>query len=640
MRLRKVEISNFRAIKKAEIELSEYSCFVGQNGAGKSTFLNALNVFFRQTDNTGTDLVFLNKEDFHNQNTDDPIVIKVHFSDLSEEAKEVFSHYARGDSLIITAKAEFDPVGQSAEVKHYGARLAMAEFATFFEEEAAGAKVAALNPIYEELQRKFGVPSATSKQAKMDALREFETAHPELCVEIPSADQFYGVSRGANKLERFVQWVYVPAVKDAVQEQSEQKNSALGKLLARAVRAKTNFEDRIAEIKAKAQSDYQTLLEEHKPALKGISQSLNASMAKWAHEGVELELNWEEDKEKSIRVEQPSAAVRVSEGFFKGQLARLGHGIQRSYLIALLQELALFELTDAPKLILAIEEPELYQHPPQARHLADVLASLASENSQVVICTHSPYFVSGSLFEHVFVVKKQQDSGECHIFSASADRVAERIGQALNKPYQPPNATRARLQQILQPQLSELFFAPKVIFVEGREDIAYIKSYLQLNGLWDYLRRYGCHFVAADKKSELLRPLIVAQELQIDSFTIFDADGQEENAGRRAQHDRDNKSLMTALGLPAELDAFPNQNLHDDRFTIWQTCLGDEVKASVEIEAWEKARNKAAEVFEFGSAMSKNIMFIAELMRQLDSDHVKPKPLSDLTKRLQAFAES
>jgi len=49
----------------------------------------------------------------------------------------------------------------------------------------------------------------------------------------------------------------------------------------------------------------------------------------------------------------------------------MGHGLQRSYLLALLQELAGSEAPNAPTLILGCEEPELYQHPPQARHLAD-----------------------------------------------------------------------------------------------------------------------------------------------------------------------------------------------------------------------------------------------------------------------------
>ena len=58
------------------------------------------------------------------------------------------------------------------------------------------------------------------------ALRDFEAARPEECELIPSEDQFYGFSRGANRLAKHVQWVYVPAVKEATSEQVEARNSA------------------------------------------------------------------------------------------------------------------------------------------------------------------------------------------------------------------------------------------------------------------------------------------------------------------------------------------------------------------------------------------------------------------------------
>ena len=75
------------------------------------------------------------------------------------------------------------------------------------------------------------------------ALREYEAARSDECELIPSEDQFYGFSKGANRLAK-LQWVYVPAVKDATSEQVEARNSALGKLLARTVRSKTNFAKR------------------------------------------------------------------------------------------------------------------------------------------------------------------------------------------------------------------------------------------------------------------------------------------------------------------------------------------------------------------------------------------------------------
>ena len=86
------------------------------------------------------------------------------------------------------------------------------------------------------------------------------------------------------------------------------------------------------------------------------------------HPDARLRLQWKQDPDRSVRVEEPWAHILAGEGDFEGELARFGHGLQRSYLLALLQELAGASNESGPTLILACEEPELYQHPPQARH--------------------------------------------------------------------------------------------------------------------------------------------------------------------------------------------------------------------------------------------------------------------------------
>lgn len=111
------------------------------------------------------------------------------------------------------------------------------------------------------------------------------------------------------------------------------------------------------------------------------------------------------DPNKSVQVVQPVAGIKTGDGDFIGSLSRMGHGLQRSYLLALLHELASSDAEEAPTLILACEEPELYQHPPQARHLADVFVRLAEGNNQVLVTTHSPLFVSGDGFEDVRLVR-------------------------------------------------------------------------------------------------------------------------------------------------------------------------------------------------------------------------------------------
>ena len=128
-------------------------------------------------------------------------------------------------------------------------------------------------------------------------------------------------------------------------------------------------------------------------------------MTEWAHPKAFLQLQWSQDTDKSDRVEEPFARIIAGEGDFQGKLARFGHGLQRSYLLALLPELSGTDDPTGPRLILGCEEPELYQHPPQARHLAAVLQKLSRGNSQVIVSTHHPVFVSGEGFENVRMVR-------------------------------------------------------------------------------------------------------------------------------------------------------------------------------------------------------------------------------------------
>src|SRR5437867_5860809 len=103
MKISTVRIENFRSFKDETIEFGDYNCLVGPNGAGKSTVLNALNVFFRESKSSPVDLLELNKEDLHCNNTSRPVRITVTFTALSETAKEALKNYVRQDQLAVTA---------------------------------------------------------------------------------------------------------------------------------------------------------------------------------------------------------------------------------------------------------------------------------------------------------------------------------------------------------------------------------------------------------------------------------------------------------------------------------------------------------------------------------------------------------
>src|ERR1035437_41595 len=116
MQIESVSIKNLRCFKEGVVSLAPYTCLVGPNGSGKSTILCALNIFFRQVEDSPTDVTTLTKDDFHLLNTAEPVEIAVTFSDLSNDAEEDFKDYVRQGKLIISAVATFDANGNAAVV--------------------------------------------------------------------------------------------------------------------------------------------------------------------------------------------------------------------------------------------------------------------------------------------------------------------------------------------------------------------------------------------------------------------------------------------------------------------------------------------------------------------------------------------
>ncbi|MHC4180429.1 MAG: ATP-dependent nuclease, partial [Planctomycetota bacterium] len=214
MRLKTVRIENFRSFQDETIHLNRYSCFVGPNGAGKSNVLAALNVFFQERAASGTDVSRLADEDYFGKNTVDPVRITATFGELSPAAQSELKAYVRQNELVVTAEAVFDEASGYGQVRHFGQREGMEIFRAFFDAEKGGAKAGELAAIYNGLRGQLGeLPSARSKDDKARALRDYEGAHPDQCVLIPSADDFYGAN-STGKLAGFAQWVFVPAVKD------------------------------------------------------------------------------------------------------------------------------------------------------------------------------------------------------------------------------------------------------------------------------------------------------------------------------------------------------------------------------------------------------------------------------------------
>ena len=612
MKLESVRIQNFRAFKDETIEIDNYNCFVGPNGAGKSTVINALNVFFRQHKDSKTDLSKLSADDFHHKNTSDPISITVTFRDLSDEAKEDLADYVRQGKLVVTSQAEYDEGTERAEVKQYGNRLGMAEFKVWFEAEKSKTPAKELKEIFGQLREQWpGIPAASSKADMAAALNEFEASNPDSCSLIPSEDQFYGISKGVNRLATHLQWVFVSASKDFSEEAEESKNSALGQLLSRAIRAKVNFSKKVTELKDGLRQSYQEMLDEEQGVLSNISDSLESKLKLWANPSATAKVLWKNDAEKSIKIEEPLAHIRIGEKGFESELARFGHGMQRSYLLTLLQELAALDDENSPTLVMAIEEPELYQHPPQARYLSEVLQKLSKDRSQIIVCSHSPHFIPGDDFHNVRLVREYGIPARSAVSSLKYGELASELKKAGEKAVK-ENGMVAKLYPTLRPEISEMFFSKRLVLVEGVEDVAYITSYIQLMGRYDDFRRSGYHIIPVGGKNELIKPLAIAKLLDIEVFVVCDADTDKTNDSEVGKHKKDNAAILHLLGHDKG-ENWPDYDVKKNNLRMWKSNITKTVGPELG-EQWKQHVDQAAAYYGNAGGLNKNPLAVSRAL--------------------------
>jgi len=643
----RIRIQNFRSFKDETVRLHNFTALVGTNGAGKSTVLSALNVFFREQPATSHKLSELTAEDAHHHDTSKPIIISLTFVNLTEPEQEAFKAYYRQGELTLEACATFHGESKVAPVEPRGSRRIMKDFAHFFKMYDASEKVGPLRNAYATCRSKHGkLPDVSTKERMRDALRHFEEEHPELCAPHPSQDKLYGATGGKWLIDKFVQWVHVPAVKDAASEAVEGKGNVLTKLVERTVRSRLDYSGDLSRIRSKAADEYAELLSRKKADLHELGQSLERRLKEWAHHDARLELDWNIEQANAISIPTPKAEVQVGETGYLGHLSRLGHGLQRSYLCAVLQELAGTPTADAPQLVLSIEEPELYQHPPQAAHLASVLRKLSLDGAQVILCTHSPQFVSG---EHVAEVRRVRFHGKPKESTVSSVDLA-RLRRTLDAAY-PTGAGNdfastsstgesgllAQLSAVLHPQLSEMFFANVLILVEGIEDASYLKAAFELEGKWGEYGRLGCHIVHTNGKSKMIRPLAVATDLEIPTFCIYDADTDQRGGVHENAHKAENKALATLCGHE-KLPVFPSKALWRRNLIAWPTCLTDVVKSEVGPDRYEGIANKIRTAMNQVKNLNKNPYFIAALTQRLWAEDAKPPSLLKACDSILQFA--
>lgn len=598
MKIKSIRITNFRSIADDIVECEDFNGFVGPNGSGKSTALNALNVFFGE-------ITSFNDRDFHNRDTNKPFSIKVTFHELGPEAEEEFRHYVRSGLLVVTVEILKQADG-TFKKSVFGERMVFEPFKPFFEAKTAGER----GKIFKDLLDNYKIEPATNDEGRRASLLSYEESLPESDkVLTQSGAEFFGVSKGVHKFQRHISWVYVPAVKDAASESEEAKSSHLGKLIQHTIRSGMDYEGDLEKIRADALEAYEKLLSGQRTHLTTLQKRLAERLQAAVTTDADLSLDWKKDQ-KSVAVQEPIAQVLLTDKGFSGEVENFGHGLQRSFLIVILQELMTVDSDVSPTLILACEEPELYQHPPQAKHLAAILMELSEGDAQVFITTHSPYFIDVDFYEGIKMFRYA--SGKATISKSSFNSILHKYNTAFDKKLNDEDQVRTKLAIQTQPKFNEIFFADKIVLIEGISDEACLETYLRLSGRRKEFQKSGAALLVCEGKSSLAIMLLIARDFKIPYYVVLDCDAHCEEK-HKADHIRDNDAIF-ALADYAKLGKLPDSHIFEAALTGWHHDIEQVIEEEFGLET-TKFNQAGRDAVGNLKSSKKNPLYIAAAMK-------------------------
>ena len=575
MRLNRVRVENYRSIEDATMRIGEQTALLGSNGAGKSNFIKAINRFYASDTK-------MREEDFFDRNFEDPIRITLTFGDLTAEEREKFGSRIHQNELTVTR--EFSLGGGNQNGRFFGQTRQHPRFAEIRQIDGARNRRSA----YDELRQEDGyddLPAVTNAAQLDAALDEWEAQNPNQLELAQDDGQFLGfanVARGS--LTKHTTAVFIPAVRDAAADAIDGKSSVIANLMDLLVKTKIQSGEEFRRFQQRTAEEYGNLISpENLQELGDLSNDLTRTLETY-YGDTSVELTWQPADNFSVPL--PNADVAIDDDGFTGPVEGKGHGLQRAFVLTILQHLAAaiaeadhereFAAADEampaeeependlppyvpPHIILLIEEPEIYQHPTKQRHFARILSELANgtiegvtPSTQVVFASHSPHFISMERFDDIRIARKipseNADCKQCTICDGSLSDVASALNAALDLPdgHITAQTLRPRLHTI-GTEICEGFFAEFVVLVEGTSDKAAIEATAELLDV--SLEAEGIAVLPVEGKTSLAKTILAFREFDIPTFHLFDCD-QKANGIEHLDHNHALQRVSVAPPAP------------------------------------------------------------------------------------------
>lgn len=552
MRIKQVRIKNFRTLQDVTINVEhDVTTFIGPNGSGKSTFLYALDWFFNAPSSN-----CLCSDDCFAANVQEPIEVGVTFSELDERDHKVLGKYAPDGASQCTIWKRRSIEGReylSGNTKRYRP----------FESVRSAASAADTRKAYEEIRKscpefESELSSVNSAAAAKEALVAWESEHIDELEDMETTIEtnFFGFN-GTGKMSDLFNFVFAGADLRAAEETEDNKSTTIGKILERSI-DRTAVDEQIQAIIAKAEKEEEEIYNEGVgEQLQRLSTKLTEKVSSFSY-GKEVTV---ENNRGEIKPTKTTFGIRIDDCSMQTNVVHQGHGFQRTLLISALSVLAESKQVDTQSTIcLAIEEPELYQCPIQARLFAKIIRELASDEKrriQVIYVTHSPTFIEAGHFSQIR--RFSRDSrGNVTVAASNLGRIKQRIAGVLD-----PEKVQRQLDAKITGDLAEALFDNKVLLVEGTTEVAVLSGIADRENGTGALESRSIGIISSRGKMKLPIDYSILTELGIETFAMVDSDAgfmnrldknlsDEEKKKHKTEHINSNHLIERFFGLNEE----------------------------------------------------------------------------------------
>jgi len=480
MILTKLRVRNFRSIRDTStFPVTRLLSLIGENNSGKSNIMAAVQLLMSGGAG-GT-----RKEDFNDPAT--AITITGTFLALTESEKRRWQKYLVGGQLIIEKVLTLEADSRTGKEKVSGEFHGyLAEPKDWFLSLPKIEKKEGGRPKWANIAQENGLPDYFLMDGKCNktqfssALKRF-LAENAVEYDDPDLSSTQALGLDSNVIACLPTVHFLRAITDYSGEIDKRSSSTtfrrlMGDLSERILKKDPDYskvEEALRQIRSLLNALGDDASAPRLKALSTIEGKITELLKKLMPSVMGISISVEVDDIKDMF--SGGIALAVNDGIVTDVLAK-DHGLQRCIVFTLLQTLIMNEReqlvpgveapADTPSIILAIEEPELYIHPQLAKLFYDVMKEF-STSDQVIFATHSPLFVDA--FEHDSIAIVTKPSVEKGTVVSTCDSTAfdglddRKIFKGLTR---------------LNPTINEMFFAKRVLLVEGQEDQIAVSAYL------------------------------------------------------------------------------------------------------------------------------------------------------------------